>query len=180
MRWLVRLVALALLVWGWGFLWYALTLSAPAPLTTRTDAVVVLTGGKGRLQRGVDVLAAGSAKRMLVSGVERRVTDAALQREVEAPPGLFARSVDLGFEAIDTRSNAEETAAWMRRNKYRSMRLVTSDQHMRRARFELSGRLPAGILVVEDGVASDYHGLALAREYNKLVLRWIARGVGIQ
>lgn len=180
MRLLIRLVALVLLAWGWGFLWYALTLAPPAPLEIRTDAVVVLTGGKGRLQRGVDVLVAGSARRMLVSGVERRVTDAALAREVDAPPGLFGRSVDLGFAAVDTRSNAEETSAWMRRYKYRSMRLVTSSQHMRRARLELAGRLPPGIVVVEDGVATDYRGMALGREYTKLVLRWVARGVGVQ
>ena len=180
MKLLVKLAAFVGLVWAWGFLWFALTLAPAAPIATRTDAVVVLTGGAGRLQRGVDVLVAKSAQRMLVSGVERRVTDAALAQQVNSPPGLFAREVDLGFEAVDTRSNAEETAAWMQRHKYASMRLVTSAAHMRRARFELDGRLPKGVVIVPDGVAVGDSVPALLREYNKLVLRVVARGLGVQ
>lgn len=177
---LIRLAALVLLAWMWGFVWFALTIAPPAPLTIRTDAVVVLTGGPGRLQRGVDVLRAGSAKRMLVSGVGRRVTDAALAREVKTPPGLFGRSVDLGFEAVDTRSNAEETSAWMRRNKYRSLRLVTAGAHMRRAQMELDGRLPAGVVIVPDGVRGGDSAAGLAREFTKLTLRRGARLLGVQ
>lgn len=177
---LVRFAALLVAVWAWGFVWFALTLAPAAPLDARTDAVVVLTGGPGRLQRGVDVLVAGSAQRMLVSGVERRVTDAALAKEVEAPLGLFTRSVDLGFQAADTRSNAEETSAWMARHKYRSLRLVTAAAHMRRARMELDGRLPKDVAVVPDGVPDDLSGLGLAREYTKLVLRRGARLLGVQ
>lgn len=180
MRLLVRLAALVVLAWGWGFVWFALTLAPPALLATKTDAVVVLTGGAGRLQRGVDVLTAGSAQRMLVSGVAARVTDAALAREVQAPPGLFARQVDLGFQAVDTRSNAEETSAWIARQKYSSMRLVTSAAHMRRARLELDGRLPKGVEIVPDGVADEQSGIGLAREYTKLLLRRSARLLGVQ
>ena len=179
MKLVVRLAALVVLVFGWGFVWFALTLAPAAPLEARTDAVVVLTGGAGRLQRGVDVLAAGSAQRMLVSGVAARVTDAALASQVKAPPGLFARQVDLGFQAVDTRSNAEETSAWIGRHKYRSMRLVTSAAHMRRARMELDGRLPKGVVIVPDGVPGEDSGLGLAREYTKLVLRRGARILGV-
>ncbi|QXQ08517.1 YdcF family protein [Sphingosinicellaceae bacterium] len=177
---IVRLGALVLLAWAWGFVWFALTLAPPAPLASKTDGVVVLTGGAGRLQRGVDVLVAGSAQRMLVSGVERRVTDAALAHEVNAPAGLFGRDVDLGFEAIDTRSNAEETAAWVRRHKYSSLRLVTSAAHMRRARLELDGRLPSAVAIVPDGVDGENSVTGLLREYNKLALRFVARGLGVQ
>ena len=177
---LVRLGALVVLAWAWGLAWFALTLAEPAPLTERTDAVVVLTGGPGRLQRGVDVMAAGAAKRMLVSGVEPRVTDAALAGQVKAPAGLFARDVDLGFQAVDTRSNAEEVSRWMAHHKYRSLRLVTSAAHMRRARLELSARLPAAIAVVPDGVPGELSATGLAREFTKLVLRRAARLLGVQ
>lgn len=180
MRLIVRLVALMLLAWIWGFMWFALTLAPSAPLSVKTDGVVVLTGGPGRLQRGVDVMRAGSARRMLVSGVERRVTDAALAHKVTAPPGLFTRDVDLGFEAVDTRSNAEETSTWMRRHKYSSVRLVTAASHMRRARMELDGRLPKGVVIVPDGVPGNNTALGLSREYTKLVLRGGARLLGVQ
>ena len=70
---LLRVAALAVLAWGLGFAWFTATLPAAAPLATRTDAVVVLTGGPLRLARGLAVLEHGSAQRLLVSGVHRKV-----------------------------------------------------------------------------------------------------------
>lgn len=175
-----RVVAAAALAWGCGFAWFVVTLAGPAPLALGTDAVVVLTGGPGRVARGVAVLGSGSARRMLVSGVARGVTDAELAATVAAPRKLFERDVDLGFAAIDTRSNAEETAAWMVRQRYRSLRLVTSAAHMRRARLELKARLPRTIRIVPDAVPVDPHAPGLAREFNKYVLRWAALQLGVE
>jgi uncharacterized SAM-binding protein YcdF (DUF218 family) len=177
---LARLVALAALAWGVGLAWFVVTLGEGAPLDTPTDAVVVLTGSAGRLGRGVEVLAGGHAQRMLVSGVARGVTDDELAAVVKAPPALFATKVDLGFEAIDTRSNAEETKAWMARHRYRSLRLVTSAAHMRRARLELEARLPRTVSILSDAVPVDPHPLGLIREYNKFVLRWAALQLGVE
>lgn len=175
-----RLFAILALAWGFGFAWFVVTLGPAAPLTDATDAVVVLTGSAGRLGRGVEVLQAGTAQRMLVSGVARGVTDAELAAVVAAPPQLFETSVDLGFEAIDTRSNAEETAAWMARHRYKSLRLVTSAAHMRRARLELRARLPAKVSILPDAVPVAIQPLGLSREYNKFVLRWMALQLGVE
>ena len=41
--------------------------------TTVTEAIVVLTGGSGRVRAGLDLLLAGRAERMFVSGVYRGV-----------------------------------------------------------------------------------------------------------
>jgi hypothetical protein len=46
-----RTIAFVFLVWVLGFAWFALFLPQPADLT-RTDAVVVLTGGAQRIDRG--------------------------------------------------------------------------------------------------------------------------------
>src|SRR3546814_10350716 len=48
--------------------------------------------------------------------------------EYKTRPAVFECCIDLGHEAVDTRSNAEETAAWVRDHRYRSVRLVTSDR----------------------------------------------------
>ena len=171
---------MAALAWGFGFAWFVVTIGGAAPLAIGTDAVVVLTGGPGRVARGVEVLRGGSAQRMLVSGVGQGVTDAELAATVGAPPRLFAQQVDLGFAAIATRSNAEETTRWMVRHRYRSLRLVTSAAHMRRARLELAARLPKPILIVADAVPVEPQAPSLAREYNKFVLRWAAVQLGVE
>ena len=38
----------------------------------RTDGIVVLTGGPGRLARGFELIERGAAERMLISGVDAR------------------------------------------------------------------------------------------------------------
>jgi uncharacterized SAM-binding protein YcdF (DUF218 family) len=170
---LVRLVALVVLLWLGGFLWFSLTLPEPALKTVKTDAVVVLTGGKGRLKRGLAVLEAGSARRMLVSGVDRGTT----RKQLAAAAGISKMRLagtDLGYEAVDTRSNAEETARWVTANDINSIRLVTSAGHMRRARLELAQALPAGVSVLPDAVPVEPKAPSIATEYSKYLLRRLA------
>ena len=181
-RWLGRLVGLAVLAAiiaaGW-FGWWWINLPGPAPDSLKTDAVVVLTGGPGRLARGIALMQAGSAKRMLVSGVDTMVKPRELAIEAKAPAALFDCCVDLGHEAIDTRSNAVETAAWMRKRKFRSLRLVTAADHMTRAKLELEGELGADIAILPDAVPRDRPLEDLAREFGKYALRRTARQLGV-
>lgn len=172
-----RVVAVLALGWAGGFLWFSLTLPDPAPIAVKTDAVVVLTGGAGRLARGLAVLEAGSAKRMLVSGVDRRTTRKQLAAAANSPKSRF-NTTDLGYEAIDTRSNAEETARWVAQHDFSTIRLVTSAGHMRRARLELSRVLPRSVLVVSDAVPVEPKAPSIAAEYSKYLLRRVALAMG--
>ena len=173
-----RLLALLLLLWVLGFAWFALLLPQAAPLT-KTDVVVVLTGGPNRIDRGLQVLEAGKADRMLISGVAREVRPGELAAEYNRPQKLFDCCVDLGFQAVDTRSNALETARWATIHKAKSIRLVTHDWHMRRARFELDRALPNNIIVTSDAVATHPSLGALFKEYNKYWLRAVASLLGL-
>jgi uncharacterized SAM-binding protein YcdF (DUF218 family) len=65
------------------------------------------------------------------------------------------------------------------RNKVKSLRLVTHDWHMRRARFELNRALPSNIAVTNDAVSTQPSLAALFKEYNKYWLRAVAGLVGI-
>ena len=172
-----RIVAVLLLAWLGGFLWFTLTLPDPAPIAVKTDAVVVLTGGAGRTARGLAVLEAGSAKRMLVSGVDRNTTRKQLAAAADSSKSRFD-TTDLGYEAIDTRSNAEETARWVKRHDFSTIRLVTSAGHMRRARLELSRVLPLSVLVVSDAVLVEPTAPSIATEYSKYLLRRVALMLG--
>ncbi len=163
-----RAISLAVLVWAIGFLWFVVALPRPAD-GVRTDAVIVPTGGPGRIARGLQVLDSGQAGKMLVSGVDPEVRP----REFAAEFGVSARRmaccVTLGFAAVDTRSNAAETAKWVAQNEVRSLRLVTTDWHMRRAAGELDRMLPGHVTVIRDAVPSQPDLGTLFLEYHKLI-----------
>jgi uncharacterized SAM-binding protein YcdF (DUF218 family) len=91
---------------------------------------------------------------------------------------LFDCCIDLGRESVDTRSNAQETAQWLKRHKFRTVRLVTTDWHMPRARFELKRQSPA-VEVMSDAIQSKPSFRQLFTEYNKYLLRHAAVIVGI-
>jgi uncharacterized SAM-binding protein YcdF (DUF218 family) len=162
-----RTAAFLLLIWLFGFLWFAVTLPGPLDDTLRTDTVIVLTGSKGRIERALSVLEAGRAPRLLISGVDREVKPGELAAEFRIPPRLMKCCITLGYEAYDTRSNAIEAAGWVARRKARSVRLVTADWHMRRAAYELARELPDHVTVLEDGVPSRPSLSTLFLEYHK-------------
>lgn len=172
-----RFLSLLLIAWGLGFALFAVSLPGPLEGET-TDAIVVPTGGPGRIDRGLELLRDRQAKRMLVTGVAPGVRPADLAREYRAAPALLACCVDLGADAVDTRGNAEETARWLRGHRYRTVRLVTSDWHLPRARMELAAAMGQDAVILGDGVKGEPRLATLVNEYNKLILRRIALWVG--
>lgn len=143
-------VALGTLVgaWGGGLLWFAADLAARVEDSeTVTDAVVVLTGGADRLERGLELLEAGKGRKLFVSGVHRGVDLADLLRKARVSGDLAQCCVVLGHAADDTVGNAAETARWMRGEGFASLRLVTASYHMRRALLEFRRALPDTAIV---------------------------------
>jgi len=173
---IARILAFLLLCWLLGFFWFALFLPQPAPADRPTDAIVVLTGSAGRIERGLALLRQGASKELLVSGVDRDVKPREFALLYKVPRATLKCCVTLGREAIDTRSNAIETSDWLAKHKYRSMRLITADWHMRRARFELDQQLKDPVDILTDAVQTRPTLLVLLREYNKYILR---RGAGL-
>jgi uncharacterized SAM-binding protein YcdF (DUF218 family) len=173
-----RAVAFLLLLYVLGYALFTVLLPRPAG-GEQTDAIVVLTGGAKRFERGLGLLQQGKAKRMLVSGVARTVRPVELAAEYKTDEKIFACCIDLGRESVDTRSNAEEVSRWLAKNRFRSIRLITTDWHMPRARFELSRRLPADVEVLSDAIESNPAFRQLFTEYNKYLLRRAAVLVGI-
>ncbi len=173
-----RGLAFVVLAWAMGFAVFAIALPQPADDRT-TDAIVVLTGAPGRIARGLALMQARRAQRMLISGVDRAVRPNELVEKQNVPAPLLACCIDLGREAIDTRSNGAETAGWLAEHRYRSVRLVTSDWHMRRARLELEVAAGPGIVIVPDAVPGDAGFFGLLLEYNKFITRRAAVLVGL-
>ena len=95
------------IAWGAGFAWFAEDMAREAPSEgTRADAIVVLTGGASRLRAGLDLLAAGSGRKLFVSGVYRGVDVTELLRVARQRPDAVECCIVLGHEADNTRGNA--------------------------------------------------------------------------
>ncbi|RST29777.1 YdcF family protein [Sphingomonas ginkgonis] len=173
---ILRLGAFLLLLFALGFALFTVTLGTPAPAgTPAADAIVVLTGGSGRIERGMAMLAAGKAPRMLIAGADPSVTKADLLRRLHGKGGrLIACCVDLGSESVDTRSNAEEAKRWLDRGGYKSVWLITSDWHMRRSAYEFRRHLGSRTRIVTDAVPTEPSLTTLFGEYSKYVLRRLA------
>lgn len=173
---IARAASLLAIFYALGFVLFAFTLGKPAQSKTpATDAVVVLTGGSGRIEHGIEVLREHKAKRMLVAGADPSVTKADMARRLgSGSQALLKCCVDLGTESVDTRSNAEEAMRWLARHHFISVRLITSDWHMRRARYEFSKVLGGKYQLVTDGVRTEPSFITLFGEYNKYLLRRLA------
>ena len=175
-----RLGSALLLLYALGFVLFALTLGGPAePGMQKTDAAIVLTGGDGRIERGVAVLEAGKVKRLLVAGADPSVAKRDIARRVPGSARWVRCCLDLGTESVDTRSNAAEAERWLEARGYRSYRLITSDWHMRRARFEFEREIGDERAMVVDAVRSEPRLMTIFKEYNKYLFRRLGLLVGV-
>ena len=177
-RFMFRALLALIIFYGIGYAAFAMMLPTPAG-DERTDAIVVLTGGSGRLERGFALVERGVARRMLISGVNRTVRPNELAEAYEVDERLLDCCVVLGRESFDTRSNADEVARWTQRRRIRSIRLVTNEVHMPRARYELRKRVGDRLTILQDAVPSDPDFKDIYLEYNYYLLGRVADLIGI-
>ena len=176
---ILRILSFVALLYALGFALFSVALGKPAPADSReTQAIVVLTGGSGRIEQAVERLESGKAKQLLIAGTDPLVTEADMAQRLEGKESLVECCITLGSESVDTRSNAEEARAWLEAEGFDEIRLVTSDWHMRRAAFEFQRALP-DTYIVYDAVDTDPSFRTLFVEYNKYVLRRLGLLLGI-
>jgi uncharacterized SAM-binding protein YcdF (DUF218 family) len=178
------LLALLLLGWLGGFAWFvASSWWIGVDRVSPTDAIVVLTGGKMRLETGLELLVAGKAGKLFVSGVNPSVDRDTLLRALGPAARREACCIVLGHTADNTVGNAIETAMWMQQEGYRSLRLVTSWYHMHRSLLEFTRAMPRVRLVAHPVFARDDDpegwrawiaaGQRVCAEYNKFLAAWL-------
>jgi len=193
-----KLLRLALLgmaaaaLWGAGLFLFAGAIPDPgadqrADRSGKTDAIVVLTGGSGRLDEGLRLLARGLADQLFVSGVYRGMdVKRLLAISKNSPAGLESR-IAIG-NAVDTIENARETARWAKGSGHKSLRLVTAAYHMPRSLLEFRHAMPGMRLishpVFPEHVKSEswwrWPGTAslIISEYNKFLVAWVRLKLG--
>ena len=172
-----------LLIWVAGLFRFADTIPKSIEDPTRhTNAIVVLTGGSGRLEEGLNLLELNMAERLFVSGVYQGVDVKTLIRMFEHNPRhqglshLLETRVSIGM-ANNTLGNATETADWIAGKGFRSIRLVTAAYHMPRSLLEFKHAMPNAQIVahpvfpahvkVDEWWAWSGTAELIAGEYNK-------------
>lgn len=137
----------------------------------KTDAIVVLTGGQGRVEEGLRLYQEGLSDRLLVSGVHKDVKPWELLRLWKGPP------VDVAGLALDPRAtttveNAVYSKEWIDENGITSVRLVTAYYHMPRAYWEFKRRMP-GLVIIPNAIRPETgppYLKMLIGEYAKTIL----------
>ena len=179
---------LVVVVWGYGLFKFADAIpAAVADATTRTDGIVVLTGGSRRLGEGLDLLSRGLAEKLFVSGVYQGVDVRKLLSIVKRKPEDLETMINIGI-ATNTTGNAAETMDWMVKQKYASLRLVTAAYHMPRSLLEFTNAMSAITLIphpvfpenVKQARWWAWPGTAslVISEYNKYLLAWVRLWAG--
>ncbi len=167
--------------WFAGLVWF--TGQIPGRVhdrTSKSDAIVVLTGGSERVATGIDLLARHRGKKLFVSGVYHGTEVSRLLELSKRAPDELECCVALGYTAGDTVGNARETARWMERQGYGSMRLVTANYHMPRSLLVFRRAMPE-VTIIPHPVFPDrvkvahwwqWPGTAslLAEEYTKYLI----------
>lgn len=158
LAWFLAGATTTMLLWAAGLAWFVLSsLTMTADRARQTDAIVVLTGGRLRLEAGLGLLGAGRAQKLFVSGVNPHVDRLELMRVAGHADDDLSRIV-IGHDADNTLGNARETAGWMRQQGYRSLRLVTSWYHMERSLLEFERAMPDTLILAEPVFATHIEG----------------------
>lgn len=171
MKYIYLSIIFLILIWLGGLFYFIYGLSQMAdPSDERTGGIVVLTGGKYRLQEAVRLLEKELAGRLFISGVNAAVTDEELFALLGSSKKLSECCIESGTIARNTVGNAREITRWVAENKLSSIRVVTSLEHMPRTLVEMHHFMPK-IRIIAHPVGQWQPGnirvFSLAREYSK-------------
>ena len=149
---------------------------------SKTDAIVVLTGGSGRVNAGLALLEKKLAAKLFVSGVYQGIDVRKLLQIARRNPDSLGARIGIG-NAVNTTENAIETAVWASQNQIGSIRLVTAVYHMPRSILEFRHVMP-NIKIIHNPVFPSHvkvlewwawpgTSALFIREYNKFLMAWI-------
>ena len=137
-RYALIAIILLLFLWSAGLCFFGVKINSyNVDFTTKTDAVIVLTGGRNRIIEGIKIINAHLADRLFISGVSADVT----LDDIEKSHNIKITNpemVELGYNAANTIENASEISDWIENNDIESVRLITSNYHIPRSIEELS------------------------------------------
>ena len=154
------LVLAILLLFG-GFFRREINLVKHEPITAWTedhkaDCAVVLTGGPGRIREGFDLLSQGQVRKLIISGVHPRATMREIFPQWPFYGSLHEEDVVLERRSGTTYGNAQQSLPLVEAMHCRSLVLVTSHLHMRRAFRTFRSAYPPEFLILSRSVSSGF------------------------
>jgi uncharacterized SAM-binding protein YcdF (DUF218 family) len=155
-------ILLAASLWLMGLIWFVTLMPTQNHLqvTVPTDAIAVWTGGAGRAEKGLELLTKKQGRYLFISGANEKSDKTEIfsgfRRRNPATWNQLQSRISLGKMAKDTRGNAVETANWVKRNKFRSLRLVTANYHMPRSLIEMQRIMPSLLIIPSPVYTGDF------------------------
>ncbi|MAV82003.1 MAG: hypothetical protein CMI90_00890 [Pelagibacteraceae bacterium] len=127
-------IFIIILIFFIGFLNFKNSIPKEPMSFKQTDAVVVLTGDRGkRLEKGYELIDQTKDSKMFISGVGGSKT--VLQKILGFEESKMDCCIEFGYKAENTYQNAVETRYWAELNNIKSITLITTDLHMQRSLF---------------------------------------------
>lgn len=190
-RWLLYGLGCTFTVWCLGFVYFAHYINSyDIDKTTKTDAIIVLTGGRNRISEGIKLLNNNLADRLFISGVPQNISIGQIEKQAEITAD-DKNKIELGRKAKNTIENAIETEEWIKKNDIKSIRLVTSSYHIPRSLQEFIIYVTAenDLKVILNPIYSPNVNLKwwkswgtfrlLLMEYNKFLIVYVGRHLHI-
>lgn len=160
--------------WLWGFASFVVyVLFIPQTTTPVADAVVVLTGRKGRIAEGNKVVELGLAHKLFISGVHKKV------RHTDLTSADHATPEGLGYQAKNTLQNGQEIAQWQTQYGWKTIRLVTDAVHMPRSLLHVRKACP-NLQVIPHATHPQVPLRVYVSEFHKFAYNVLAKKLGFQ
>lgn len=170
----------ATLIWAVGFALFVASIyfAKPQQPNTKTDAIIVLTGGEKRIETGLSLFADNMAPDLFITGVYPSVKKKDIVKQWTGEKPLPVCCITLGHAATTTVQNAHEAQEWAEEHNIKSIRLVTSDFHINRAMIEFRNEMPDMDIIPhpfkQENATPDklWFWIISLSEYNKTLIRW--------
>lgn len=152
-------------VWFVGLIIFARMLPSEVPEyadTDRYEAAIVLTGGRDRIDEGMDLYARGIVDKLYISGVGKGITAKQLVEKHHKDHPNLQKITDVKGVAVDdkarsTDANAEHTKKWIKRYGIKKALLITAGYHMPRSELIFKRSMPAVKWITSPVYPETYH-----------------------
>ena len=138
---IIIVIVLLILIFSFYFTYYLYQIYSQSDTELKNakyTAAIVLTGDQYRIQKGISLLKENIVNKLLISGVNKKISKKSIIAEFPDSKSLFNCCIDLDMISTNTFENARESYTWIHNNKLDSVIIVSSFYHLPRVKLEFS------------------------------------------
>lgn len=171
---IISIIFIIIFIWLIGFLYFLTQIANnKIDLNEKADAIIVLTGAKGRIDEGLHLLSFDYGKHLFISGVGQKAPLKDVSKFLDSFSSDYVEalksSITLGHFADSTEGNSIESLEWIKKNNYKKIILVTSNYHMPRSLWLFKNSMP-DIEFIPYPVGNNINYQQAFLEYNKFLI----------